>query len=420
MAFGAARGVWPRLAWAACFGCVAGSAAWQALAEGKKGWAVVAATVAAVVGAFAPSVTAWLTGRETVNASVLKRTARALAEEALRRVRTNPLRVRLHQPAPLRVRFRSAEGVGAARTAVFAESDVGWDDRPLVGNVEVAAERLRELPWQQLVVIGEPGAGKSVLALMLVDQLLSAPAKGDPVPVLVGLSSWNPREETVERFVARRLVEDFGVSRRVADRLLSQPRIVDGVGARWWVMPVLDGLDEVHADLRADALLEVDRFAASDRPVVVTCRIREFQRTEGKARALSRAAVVRLEPLEPEDVVQFLSHSGTHADRWEPVFETLRSQPTGELARVLSTPLMAGMAKDVYSKADPGELVAQATRNGSPTGSSMDMSPQYTKRRSMESGTGLRTRCDGCEAWRIWLTAMGRVICGGGVFPGRI
>ncbi|WP_432973485.1 NB-ARC domain-containing protein [Dactylosporangium sp. CA-233914] len=58
-----AGGVPRRLAWAAVAAGVAGGGAWAALADGKKGWTVVAASVAAVVGAFGPSVSEWWRGR---------------------------------------------------------------------------------------------------------------------------------------------------------------------------------------------------------------------------------------------------------------------------------------------------------------------------------------------------------------------
>jgi tetratricopeptide (TPR) repeat protein len=109
-------------------------------------------------------------------------------------------------------------------------------------------------------------------------------------------------------------------------------------------------------------LAAVERFAGADRPVVVTCRTREFVRAEAAAGALSRAAVVRLEPLEPGDVVRFLSFPQARVGLWDSVFEVLRSQPSGPLAQTLSTPLMAGLAKDTYADADPGVLVASATR----------------------------------------------------------
>jgi hypothetical protein len=46
---------------------------------------------------------------------------------------------------------------------------------------------------------------------------------------------------------------------------------------------------------------------------------------------------------------------------WQPVFNVLRADPPGPLRTVLSTPLMASLAKDTYAVVDPGELTGLAT-----------------------------------------------------------
>ncbi|MDG4834206.1 tetratricopeptide repeat protein [Solwaraspora sp. WMMD1047] len=239
------------------------------------------------------------------------------------------------------------------------------------GEVAQVAGRLRELPWRQLVVIGEPGAGKSVLAAMLVDQLLSQPVAGEAVPVLVGVSSWNPRTESVAVFVARRLVEDYGITPKVARELVERPRLADGSAAGWWVLPVLDGLDEIDPALQPVAVAAIEDFAATDRGVVVTCRVREFRRATAGG-VLARAAVVQLQPLASADVIAFLEDPDPRRRLlWQPVFAALRADPGGILGSALSTPLMAGLAKDVYSPRpgmaaavvpDPGELLHFTTR----------------------------------------------------------
>jgi len=48
---------------------------------------------------------------------------------------------------------------------------------------------------------------------------------------------------------------------------------------------------------------------------------------------------------------------------WAPVFDILTSSPTGVLAKVLSSPLMAGLAKDTFAADDPGLLATLSTRS---------------------------------------------------------
>jgi len=65
---------------------------------------------------------------------------------------------------------------------------------PLRGDVGEITAAFRGLPPRQLVVLGEPGAGKSVLAVLLTRGLLGERRPDDPVPVLLPVASWNPAE----------------------------------------------------------------------------------------------------------------------------------------------------------------------------------------------------------------------------------
>jgi hypothetical protein len=191
------------------------------------------------------------------------------------------------------------------------------------------------------------------------------PALGDPVPVLLGLASWNPTAESVTQFLARRLREDFALSWPVARGLATRPRVArDGSRSGWFTMPILDGLDEVASSWQAQALKEVERFGAGDRPVVLTCRRREFMRAETSAGVFARAAVVEMQPVQLDDVVEFLKDPSPRRERlWEPVFARLREAPQGVLAVTLSSPLMAGLTKDAFVVNDPGHLVGPSTRS---------------------------------------------------------
>ncbi|SNY34383.1 tetratricopeptide repeat protein [Paractinoplanes atraurantiacus] len=333
------------------------AASWASIADHKVGLTVVTAAIAAVAGAFAPTLVGLLWSRGDPHADVAELADR-LAVRMLTLTRVSSLRARLHRPMPLRVRFRTVGGAGATRPAVTGEPGQSWQAAPLTGHVGEIASVLRDLPWRQLVVIGERGAGKTVLAMMLVDQLLDNRPDGDPVPILLSVSSWNPATESVADFVARRIAEDFGVDREAARQLAHDPR----ASGRWWVMPVLDGLDEIDAALYTRALERVEAFAAADRPVVLTCRLREYLWAESQAGALARAAVVKMEPLEVDEVTEFLADPSETRERlWAPVFAEMRERPTGVLATTLASPLMAGLAKDTFRLGDPGVLVGLTT-----------------------------------------------------------
>ena len=123
---------------------------------------------------------------------------------------------------------------------------------------------------------------------------------------------------------------------------------------------LLDGLDELPEQSHAQAVKELDRLAASGRSLVVTCRSGEYQHVVQKGGAvMSRAAVVEIEPIDTEQVVEFLGHPAPFRDRWKVVFRHLHKNRRGPLALSLSTPLMVALAKTVYSEpsTDPARLL---------------------------------------------------------------
>lgn len=269
--------------------------------------------------------------------------ARRLAGEVRERWAGEARRRAVWRPVPVPVRWSSTlRPVQAAR----------YEELRLTGDVNGLAAAFRELPDRQLVVLGEPGAGKTVLAMLLVLGLLDDPRPGEPVPVLLTLSSWRPGMP-LRRWLARRLAEDhpFLDEDGMAARLVGEGR----------VLPVLDGLDEMSPALHASAIEAIDLGLAGRAPLVVTCRTTEYESAVGPTGSrLSRAAVVEIEELDVPRCVGFLREGLVSGDdRWEPVFEHLHAHPDGAAAGALSTPLMLFLARTIYTDpaSDPSDLL---------------------------------------------------------------
>ena len=62
---------------------------------------------------------------------------------------------------------------------------------------------LARVPTGRLVVLGEPGAGKTMLMVRLVLDLLARRASGGPVPVLASMASWNPADQDLRGLAGR-------------------------------------------------------------------------------------------------------------------------------------------------------------------------------------------------------------------------
>ncbi|AGL17357.1 SARP family transcriptional regulator [Actinoplanes sp. N902-109] len=230
------------------------------------------------------------------------------------------------------------------------------------GDLDQAAGQLaagyRTIPHGRLLVLGEPGAGKTVVAVLLTLGLLAGRRPGDRVPMLLSLSSWNPTEVTFKEWMTGSIAAaNYAGNRRVARRLLAADLI----------LPILDGLDELPESTRRVAVDAVNAATGADRPVVVTCRVSEFMdvvSTGGPA--LRRAALVQVDRVAVADVSGYLGRGEDAGPaRWQPVIDAMRADPGGPLGTAFGSPLMVSVAKAAYRDGtrDPAELVAFASRH---------------------------------------------------------
>ncbi|MFI5687631.1 NACHT domain-containing protein [Streptomyces sp. NPDC051636] len=325
--------------------------------------AAVSAVVAAVLDTrrHRASATAPGGGTQADNEHRLRRAVDDLARTVQRQWTAEAGLRMLHRPQPLHLRWASTgRPVSAGASAVLGHDVVGG--RPLrlrlrggSGDIVTAFTRL---PRRRLVLLGDPGAGKTVLAILLTLGLLDQRCThGGPVPVLLSLSSWNPRTEHLHAWVTRRLIEDYPA---LANEDVFGPAAAARLVTGGHILPVLDGLDEMPVGLHTEAIDGIDRVPPAS-PVVVTCRSAEYEAAVAAGgMVLSTAAVVELEPVGAQEVITFLSAGRVAGDdRWAPLLARLRERPGGPLAQALSSPLMTALLRTVYTDpaADPAELL---------------------------------------------------------------
>jgi hypothetical protein len=89
-----------------------------------------------------------------------------------------------------------------------------------------------------LLILGEPGSGKTTELLKLADALAEAAKKDpeQPIPIIFELSAW--RGEPMQDWMADRMAWQYGVNVQLCRKWLKNDRIV----------PLLDGLDDLGDD----------------------------------------------------------------------------------------------------------------------------------------------------------------------------
>jgi hypothetical protein len=247
-----------------------------------------------------------------------------------------------------------------------------WADGPdvLAGSGFGLTEVFGRVPTGRLVVLGEAGAGKTMLMVRLLLDLLARRREGGPVPVLVALGSWNPREVSLREFIEERLILDqpaLAGSVVHAGKELTQIRAL--LNQRM-IVPILDGLDEIGPDFRQAAINKINHFLSMPGPLLITSRVSEYQEAIGQPGPdwdpPHGAAAVELQPLGVEAVKKYLADPG-RAERWAPVLAAL-SEPAA-VSEALRTPLFVTLARAIYNPRrgertgqvpDPAELCDEA------------------------------------------------------------
>jgi putative intracellular protease/amidase len=217
------------------------------------------------------------------------------------------------------------------------------------------AEALRDPAVRQLVVLGEPGAGKSTLAVLYVLAAVATAGADDPVPVPLPVAGWDPAGIGVEDWIVQRIYRDYPQ--------LTAAQVRELV-ARRKVIAVLDGLDEMPEAARGAALTHLEAAAGAGLRMMLTCRSEEFARATAAVGVLPQAVVVDIEPVDVADAVTYLTQrEPAGSTRWVPVTASMTGNRQGPLASALSTPLMIALARQVYQRPDtnPEELATLAT-----------------------------------------------------------
>ncbi|WP_171670704.1 hypothetical protein [Kribbella sandramycini] len=269
--------------------------------------------------------------------------------------------------------------------------------RRLTGDSEGIIEQLLRVPNRRWVVLGDGGAGKSALLLLLTKRLLADPAAvRGRVPVIVPLAAWEA-ESTVEDFLTTYVTEQFA-GLAFAPKANRAEELRDFV--RNHMLPLFDGLDELSVERHASVLKELSEEDA-DFPFVLTSRTQAYADAVAARRPLAGAAVVQLKPLSSGQILKYLQEAPKCAvDDWRQLLQ--RDKP---VARALDTPLMVWLAAVAYAET-PRALVGPDRHGDALDRSGPDDAVAERIRDRLLDGL-IRARFDGHKRWGMqrWTAA---------------
>ncbi len=195
-----------------------------------------------------------------------------------------------------------------------------------------------------LLVLGEPGAGKTTTLLELARDLAARArqAPGEPVPVVLALTTWSAGHRDFGAWLVAELGLRYQVPKQLAQTWLDDGRLV----------LLLDGLDEVGEAQRAACVEAINAFAAARPPpgLAVTCRVAEYGALAVKLRL---RAAISLQPLTEEQVERHFAAAGAAL---EPLRRALRDDAT--LRGLARTPLMLSVMALAWRDAPVADAAA--------------------------------------------------------------
>jgi hypothetical protein len=210
----------------------------------------------------------------------------------------------------------------------------------------------------RLLIVGEPGSGKTVLllklAIKLLDELPTNNLNNGLIPIVFNLASWSERCVNFGDWLNDVLVSGYGLSKGFASELLLKQKII----------LLLDGLDELArndapneaARKRGACLASLNHYLRDDRRMIICCRTEQFLQIKTLTGQDAPApAKVEVLALGDDQIKTALLTAGSeqnikHRAAARNLLE--RDKENTALAELLRTPFFFNIAQTVFDQED--------------------------------------------------------------------
>jgi len=209
---------------------------------------------------------------------------------------------------------------------------------------------------RKLLILGDPGAGKTTTLLGLAQELLAGAiaTPGTVLPIIFELSAWKDDWQPIRDWLKGQLKEMFNIQPKESEQWLAEKLL----------LPLLDGLDELGLERQQKCVAAINRFVAESAypQVVVCCRNEEYR--EAGATLGELGGAVSLEPLGDGQIRRYLLNVGLGA-MWEaietqPEMGAMLADDAAGKPGILRVPLLLSIAAVAYEGrafGSKGELI---------------------------------------------------------------
>ncbi len=219
--------------------------------------------------------------------------------------------------------------------ASVLSNEVKQAKRPLAQGTSLL--HIYDKAEQELLILGEPGVGKSTLMIDLATQLVERAKvyKNHPLPIIFYLSSWAIKRLPLQDWLSEQLAQHYGVPWP-----MSKQSIQAG-----FILPLLDGLDEMTEPDRPACIKAINtyRLAGYLHPPLVVCSRQAEYTTAAEQQRLALHNAVVVQPLTTGQVDTYLSQQG---ESLTALRRTLKQDST--LEELAKTPLMLSTMTRTY------------------------------------------------------------------------
>jgi hypothetical protein len=206
--------------------------------------------------------------------------------------------------------------------------------------------RIFEAQGQALLILGEPGSGKTITLLELAREstALAMQDPTRPVPVVLNLSSWAERKYPLDRWLVEELNAKYQIPRKV--------------GRRWVegndLLLLLDGLDEVQVDQRDACTEAINKFRQDNGliPIAICSRVGEYKALRSR---LKLQGAILLQPLTATQIEEYFARAG-------PALSNIRTLVDQDetLKELAQSPLMLSVISLAFDSSTVADLGRQA------------------------------------------------------------